>query len=452
MITFPLKLIRDRGNWFMQVSYVTLNLFFKTKMQNHAAAVAYYSLLSIAPLMLLIVYLLNTYLSGYPEIREAFNKLIDNSHLNFLNSNSVQTIDSVSGIVTFSRGLSFLILLWSSKGLMKSIQSAFAVIFADSRRRNFIVSNLISFLAIPFIFLLLALSIFGDYLVDHFDYASISLPVLGGLLKLFFTAVGLMTPFLGIWAIVFLLYYQIPLKKPTLTSTLTYSFFCTSSVYGLEVMFAHVVSIEQYVNLYGSLGDIIFVLIWIYFGCILFFMWAEFLYVAGKIDVIALEKIFLDSEDRSKLEYRIEHFLFNRSSRIFKKYGQNCQKGETIIRQNDDTASIYFLYSGQVGLYRENHGKEIRMGGLRPGEIFGEMAYLLGERRTATVVAEADCFLFILAPDTLEALMSYSTKLSRQIIESLCQRIAKMNKGVLTSGFASSTYKHPVFNPDAGTV
>ncbi len=445
-----LKLVRDRGNWFLQVSYVTLNLFFKTKMQNHAAAVAYYSLLSIAPMMLLIVYLLNTYLSGYPEIREAFNKILSAAHLNFLNASSARNIDSA--MISFSGGVSILILLWSSKGLMKSVQSAFAVIFADSRKRSFIVSSLISFLSIPFILILLALSIFGDYLVDHFNYAALGVPLLGSMLKFCFISIGLLTPFLGVWAVVFLLYDQMPQKRPRLSSTLIYSFFCTSSVYVLEVVFANVVGIEQYIRLYGSLGDIIFVLIWVYFGCILFFMWAEFLYVAGKIDVIALEKIFLVSEDRSKFEYRIEHFLFNRSSRIFKKYGQNCLKGDTIIRQNDDTASIYYLYSGQVGLYRENHGKEVRMGGLRPGEIFGEMAYLLGERRTATVVAEADCFLFILSPETLEALMNYSTKLSRQIIESLCQRIAKMNKGVLVSGFASSTYKHPVFNPDAGTV
>lgn len=445
------KLIRERASWFLQVSYVTLNLFFKTKMQNHAAAVAYYSLLSIAPLMLLMIYLFNTYMSGLPELREAFDKLLEASHLNFLNANS-KSLHAVSSILNISGGLGIVILLWSSKGLMKSIQSAFAVIFADSRKRNIIVSSLMSLLAIPFIFLLLGLSVFGDYLVDHFNYAALNFPVMGYLLRLFFMLIGYLSPFIGIWALVFLLYHQIPMKKPRVSSTLLYSFFCTLSVYVLEVAFSRAVRIDQYIDLYGSLGDVIFVLIWVYFGCILFFMWAEFLYVAGKIDVIALEKIFLDSEDRSKLEYRIEHFLFNRSSRIFEKYGQTCLKGETIIQQNDDTGAIYYLYSGQVGLYRENHGKSIRMGGLKPGEIFGEMAYLLGERRTATVIAESDCFLFIITPDTLEALMGYSAKLSRRIIESLCQRIAKMNRGILASGFASATYKHPVFNPDSGTV
>lgn len=436
----------------MQVSYVSLNLFFKTKMQNHAAAVAYYSLLSVAPLMLLIVYLLDTQLIVFPEFGEAFANLVETAHLNFLTQNLQQKVGAVAGLLNIAGGLGILLLLWSSKGLMRSIQSAFAVIFSDSKRRNFIVSSLISLLAIPFIFFLLGMSVLGDYLVDHFDYASVNIPVLGHLLKFLFMLTGTLSSFIGIWFVIFLLYFQVPLARPGISSTLIYSFFCTLTLYGLQAVLIDVVKIDKYIDLYGSLGDIIFVLIWVYLASILFFMWAQFLYVAGKIDVIALERIFLEGEDRSRMEHRIEHFLFNRSSRIFDKYGRHCLRGDVIIRQDDDTGAIYFLYSGQVGLYRENHGKEIRMGGLKEGEIFGEMAYLLGERRTATVIAESDCFLFILSPETLEALIGYSTKLSRRIIESLCQRIAKMNRGVLSAGFASDTYKHPVINADAGAV
>lgn len=446
------KSIRDRANWFSQVSYVTLNLFFKSKVPNHAAAVAYYTLLSLAPLMVLMVYLLNTYLYDFPEIREAFSTLVEQAHLEFLSQNPQQQVDAVSRLLNITNGLGILLLMWSSKGLMQSVHNAFSVIFTDSSRRSLVLSSLTAMMAIPFIFLLLGITVFDDYLVNHFDYNSLNVPFLGRFLQLVFISLGAFTPFAGIWLVVFILYRHMPRVAPTIRACLLYSFFCTFTLYVLEVFLVKGIRIDRYIGLYGSLGDIIFVLIWVYLACVLFFMWAQFLYVSGKIDVIALEKIFLDNEARSKLEYRIEHFLFDRSSRIFEKYGRHCAKGDVIIRQNEDSASIYFLYSGQVGLYRENHGKEIRMGGLRPGEIFGEMAYLLGERRTATVIAEDDCFLFILSPEILEALMGYSSKLSRRIIESLCQRIAKMNKGILASGFASTTYKHPVFNSDSGTV
>lgn len=446
------KSIRDHVNWFAQVSYVTLNLFFKTKVPNHAAAVAYYTMLSLAPLVVLISYLLNTYFSDFPEIREAFSTLVAQGHLEFLDQDPQQRIDAVSRLLNITNGLGVLILMWSSKGLMKSVHDAFSVIFTDSSRRSIVLSSLTSMLSIPFIIMLLGVTVFDDYLLNHFDYASLNVPFLGRFLKLMLISIGAFTPFAGAWMVVFILYRHMPRIKPSISTGLLYSFLCTFSLYALDIFLNKVVRIDRYVSLYGSLGDVIFVLIWVYLACALFFIWAQFLYVAGKIDAIALEKIFLDNEARSKLEHKIEHYLFDRSSRIFEKYGMRCAKGDVIIRQNDDSGSIYYLYAGQVGLYRENQGKEIRMGGLRPGEIFGEMAYLLGERRTATVIAEDECFLFILSPEILEAMMGYSAKLSRRIIESLCQRIAKMNKGILTSGFKSATYKHPAYNPDSGTV
>ena len=446
------KSIRDRVNWLAQVSYVTLSLFFRSKVPNHAAAVAYYTLLSLAPLMVLIVYLLNTYFSDFPEIREAFGMLVEHGHLDFLSQDPQQQVDAVSRLLNITNGLGILLLMWSSKGLMQSVHNAFAVIFTDTSRRSIALSSLTSMLSIPFFFLLLGVTVFNDYLVNHFDYDSLNVPFLGRFLKLIFISVGAFTPFAGAWMVVFILYRHMPRIKPALSASLLYSFLCTFSLYALEMFLVHVIRIDRYISLYGSLGDIIFVLVWVYLACILFFIWAQFHYVSGKIDVIALEKIFLESEGRGKMASRIEHYLFDRSSRIFEKYGVHCAKGEMIIRQNDETGVIYYLYSGQVGLYRENQGKEIRMGGLRSGEIFGEMDYLLGERRTATVIAEDDCFLFILSPEILEALMGYSVKLSRRIIESLCQRIAKMNKGILTSGFKSATYKYPVYHPDSGAV
>ena len=63
----------------------------------------------------------------------------------------------------------------------------------------------------------------------------------------------------------------------------------------------------------------------------------------------------------------------------------------------------------------------------RQGELFGEMAYLLGEPRSATVVAETDITVLALPPQLLEELMRYSAPFSRRIIGSLCQRLKVMN-------------------------
>ncbi|HQT27028.1 MAG TPA: cyclic nucleotide-binding domain-containing protein, partial [Burkholderiales bacterium] len=65
---------------------------------------------------------------------------------------------------------------------------------------------------------------------------------------------------------------------------------------------------------------------------------------------------------------------------------------------------------------------------VKEGEMFGELAYLLGESCSATVIAESECFVFTLSPEMFESLMSSNPELSRLIIDSLCKRIPGMRQ------------------------
>ena len=58
------------------------------------------------------------------------------------------------------------------------------------------------------------------------------------------------------------------------------------------------------------------------------------------------------------------------------------------------------------------------------------MAYLLGEKRTATVTAQTEVVVLALPPALLEELMRYSAPLARRIIGALCQRLQRMNEAV----------------------
>ena len=68
-----------------------------------------------------------------------------------------------------------------------------------------------------------------------------------------------------------------------------------------------------------------------------------------------------------------------------------------------------------------------RLGELNEGQLFGEMAYLLNETRTASVVADGEITVLALPPHLLEELMRHSAPLSRRIIDTLCQRLERMN-------------------------
>ncbi|MHB1100546.1 MAG: YhjD/YihY/BrkB family envelope integrity protein [Burkholderiales bacterium] len=409
-----IRLFRDGANWFFQSVYVTLTLFFKTEIRNHASGLALYFFLSSIPL----AYLLNTLISGNLELSEALYFLLNMLHLNFMNVDFARSSDQYYGLFKITSWVTLLVLLWSSSGLMRSVHGAFVVIFASPRRRHFIAINLMALMIIPFAFLLLEIWSLGDYLAIHYNYANISNPLLVQAMKACFPFIGMLTPFLVTWAIVFLAYFFMPPSRPRLPPAIATSFACALSVTLFQFLTNTVFQVDQYIRVYGSLGAIIFYLIWAYVISLLFLLCAEFLHVSSKIDVIAMEKLFLDSNERGPLANRIERFLFKHSERLFEKYGRSCRKGDIIVHQNAEPSEIYYLYSGKIGIYKAGPDGSVRIGEVQEGGLLGEVDYLLGVSASATFVAEAECFLFTLSPAMFEELLNSSLKLSRQVIDS----------------------------------
>ncbi|NNM81704.1 MAG: cyclic nucleotide-binding domain-containing protein [Burkholderiales bacterium] len=416
--------IRERLDWFSQVGYVTLNLFLKTEMMNHAAAVAYYFLLAIVPLLLILIFIFNSAFSGHPDLHARFIALIASLGV-ALNIDPLKSINLSSASGRLTGGVSILTLLWSASGLMQSVQSTFDVIFADHEERNFISGWVISLIVVPLSCLIVGFSMFWSYLDAHPDFIITGILAADWLINAAIHLAEWLVPIFLLWIAVFLAYSRLPVERPPLVPTLVSSVLCTLSILIAKGSLGHALKVDKYNMIYGSTGTIIFALLWVFIACIIFFLWAQFLYAAGKIDVIALEKIFLESREAGKVARKVEDFLFKRSSRIFEKYGRKFEAGAAIISQGEDSKSVYYLYRGKVGFYIGS-GKDARwVRSLEEGEIFGEMAYLLDERRTASALAEEECFLFEFSPDTFDALVGESTRLSRRIIEALCQRLAK---------------------------
>jgi|WetSurSiteA1Bulk_404760.scaffolds.fasta_scaffold01425_5 tetratricopeptide (TPR) repeat protein len=64
--------------------------------------------------------------------------------------------------------------------------------------------------------------------------------------------------------------------------------------------------------------------------------------------------------------------------------------GQTIIEEGDAGDSIYIIKSGHAKVVSHILGREIELAILSPGDVFGEVAFLTGRPRTASVVALDD--------------------------------------------------------------
>ncbi len=66
--------------------------------------------------------------------------------------------------------------------------------------------------------------------------------------------------------------------------------------------------------------------------------------------------------------------------------------GKAIIKEGDAGSSVYVLTRGSVRVYATIQGKKVELASLQPSDFFGEIAFLTGKPRTATVetVEESD--------------------------------------------------------------
>jgi CRP-like cAMP-binding protein len=66
-------------------------------------------------------------------------------------------------------------------------------------------------------------------------------------------------------------------------------------------------------------------------------------------------------------------------------------RGEHLITQGSEGNSMFVLVSGAVDVHVGHNGQLTYVTTLKPGDYFGEMSLLTGEKRSATVIANRDC-------------------------------------------------------------
>ncbi len=102
------------------------------------------------------------------------------------------------------------------------------------------------------------------------------------------------------------------------------------------------------------------------------------------------------------------------------------EKGKTIIQEGEIDDSFYILISGQVLV--QTGSEEVAV--LEKGQCFGEMAYLTGEARSATIITKEEC-IFLKFSSTL--LNGLSEAIQLLFFKNFTQTIIKrLSKGTTT--------------------
>jgi CRP-like cAMP-binding protein len=84
---------------------------------------------------------------------------------------------------------------------------------------------------------------------------------------------------------------------------------------------------------------------------------------------------------------------------------KNVQSGETIIDKNSTGRDLYIISRGQFRVHDDSAGEDFVLAMLKRGDIFGEMSFLDGSSRSASVSATCNGSLLIMGETEFSAML-----------------------------------------------
>lgn len=129
--------------------------------------------------------------------------------------------------------------------------------------------------------------------------------------------------------------------------------------------------------------------------------------------------LFKDAEiDFSRFESRSHHRIF--------------QPDEILVDFDDTSSDVYFLVSGEVRvLIRTRSGKEVILGEMRPGGLFGELAALDGIRRSANVTGLTRGEVVIMPAAVFRDLVFTTPTVADRLFRLLTGRIRELDARIM---------------------
>ncbi len=104
---------------------------------------------------------------------------------------------------------------------------------------------------------------------------------------------------------------------------------------------------------------------------------------------------------------------------------------EILLREGDKAEYVYFVKKGHLEAFSNRAGEPVTLGTIDTGEFVGEMAYINGEPRSASVKAASDCELIEVPLDQFSNVLFKRPSWSKALMVTLSKRIRAANHGKL---------------------
>ncbi|WP_455222919.1 PP2C family protein-serine/threonine phosphatase [Kaarinaea lacus] len=149
--------------------------------------------------------------------------------------------------------------------------------------------------------------------------------------------------------------------------------------------------------------------------------------------VIKSEKKATDSAIDNRTDYlRRTRFLQFASNQLVHRLAKEMEMiqvpaGNCVVEKGDEGDTMYFVVDGVVRV----HDGNVELTKLSTGAVFGEIAALSPQRRTASVTADTDSLLYKVNQESLYNVINEQPGSARSIIQGLCDNESQFVKEVI---------------------
>lgn len=113
------------------------------------------------------------------------------------------------------------------------------------------------------------------------------------------------------------------------------------------------------------------------------------------------------------------------------KLGRLYRDGEIVINKGDEGTCLFVIQEGQVEVYDEKEGTEVKIAELGSSEFFGEMGLFEKDVRSCTVRAKGNAKILTIDKKNFYKTIQKDPTLAYRLLQKMSFRIRELNKKVL---------------------
>jgi len=104
------------------------------------------------------------------------------------------------------------------------------------------------------------------------------------------------------------------------------------------------------------------------------------------------------------------------------------EKDKIIFREGQESTDAFVIESGRIGVFKTADGKLVRLAVLEKGAMFGEMAAVTGEKRSATTIALEQSVVVRISRSMVQQKIGACDPFIKALIHILINNLGRVNE------------------------